>query len=166
MKKHICLLLVLSILFFFVSCKSANEDIEIPISFYYCTLLAHKDSKLPVFEVEIREAAYFNSDLVRILNNYLKGPETDELLNPFPAKTEIISVSRDDENITLVLSSEFSELTGLDLSIACAAISMTLFEITQCSSVTISADNVLLDGAEHIVISSDTLYMADFITVS
>ena len=166
MKRIISVLLLLTLALTFVSCKNKQDDIETPVLFYYCTQSAHKDSKMPVFEAEIRDATSFDGDLLSILNLYFKGPATDELATPFPSGTHVLSVIREDTDIVLTISSSFGELTGLDLSIACAAVSMTIIELTQCESVIICAQDMLLDGAEQIVISANMLYMDDIIPTS
>ena len=96
-----------------------------------------------------------------ILNNYLAGPKTKNLTNPFPGGTHLVSISLEQETATLILSDQIAELTGIDLTLACTCLSLTVKNMTGCAIVQIRAQNKLLDNQQSININTNTILLVD-----
>lgn len=159
MKRLLCLILVCTVALCFGGCKRPTEAIDMPASFYYCLPSESYETIHMVISSETRESKAYNQDLQGLINLYLQGPQTEDLINPFPDSVHVESISRYDTNIEVILSSRFARLTGVDLTLACACLSMTLMEYTQCENVSISVQNVSLDGNESITMTRDSLLL-------
>ena len=161
MKKTLCVIWVLVLLLSLPACTSSKEDIQEPAFFYYRQSELSYGTTPGVVAKEAREVAGHKQDYSHLLSVYLKGPESYTLYNPFPGSTSLRSFSMHDGTAFVHLSSSFASLTGLDLTLACACITLTVCEMTGVQQVTISADGVLLDGNPQITMTPDGLLMMD-----
>lgn len=161
MKRSICFGLCICLVLCLIACRNNREDIQQPVSFYYRTELVEFNAQDGIIASEIREAKYFKGDLEKLLNQYLKGPISNELRSPFPAAVSVEALTEADGVYYITLSQEFYALTGLELSMACACLTMTVMAQTQCASVTISVKDGLLDGNESITMGADNLLLID-----
>lgn len=99
-----------------------------------------------------------------IISNYLAGPTTQNLKNPFPAKLSLESVLIDNKTLYITVSDQLSELTGIHLMIACACLAKTGMELTNTTSVQISCRTALLDGKKSILLRNDSVIFEDMAT--
>ena len=67
----------------------------------------------------------------------------------------------EDSTTYVILSDQICKINNLDLTMACSCLSLTLFELTQCTSVQISAENNLIADQEVIIIEKDALLFSD-----
>lgn len=148
---------ILLLFLFLLGCSS--QTIQEPVNFYYpATDYIHSvDGNL--FSCEQREAAELENEQA-ILNLYLTGPLDPRFENPFPAGSRITQLRVSDYTATIVISDEFAQLTGISLSLGCAAISMTCMELTGTETVLIRAQTQLLDGDKEIVMTRDGLHIS------
>lgn len=160
MKKFFCLLLSITILCCLFGCKNQNKNLIKPAQFYYCNKTVIYDGSNNVFTAETREASGF-SDLLSLMNHYLKGPISSNLVSPFPTSAVILSIKEIGSTLDVTFSPQLSRLTGSELTLACVCTAMTLFELTEASTVLISADGVRLDGKDSIMITPDRLTFTD-----
>lgn len=160
MKKILSILLSIILIVSLYACDTADADVREPINFYYCTDPETYQSGADVFTTEVRDAAGYD-DHVSLINQYLKGPISDHLLSPFPAGVTVQELVQEEATIKIQLSTQFSRLTGSDLTIACAGLSMTLFELTGADTVEISVTDRTLDGNETVRISKGDLVFID-----
>lgn len=165
MKRCIILFLILLNLFSFAGCKQKKTDFVEPVVFYYCSDITDNNisdaSFHNVFVPETHEGAGFSNDAVGLLSLYLNGPLAQDLVSPFPSGMTVIAVQTNNEKTTIILSDEFAELTGLDLTIACTCLAMTVFQWNECDFVEISAESVLLDKQSSITIEREKLVFSD-----
>lgn len=157
MRKCLCLILALFILTGLMGCADNDAVINTPVNFYYRTLTSTYADSHKVVDYETREADPHSEDIVQLLNTYLKGPESPELNNPFPDGTTVVSLIQSGQNVDISLSSHFSRLSGIDLTVACACISLTIFDYTDCEQVTIRVSNAVLDQRDFITMTQDDL---------
>lgn len=157
MKRIIFFFLAITLVLSFCGCKGKPDSIEQPASFYYLEANAEKN----VFAAEIRETKQFSNDLQAIADDYFSGPTGDAYVNVFPADLHTVSVEIQDAKLILTVSDELSLLSGLDLSIACACMGMTLLEITECTQIEILTQTQPLDGKSSILLTLDDLYLLD-----
>ena len=149
MRRYLCILLVLSILFSLFGCRS--NDFENPIVFYYLRKTDTFDSDDSVIAHEIVEGSRY-SHISLVLSAYFQGPQDSTLESPFPAGTYLLNTQKADDILTITLSREFASLSGVSLSLACCALAKTVMEYTGVSAVQIQTLSTLLDGDASIVI--------------
>ncbi len=160
MKKILCLILISAISLGFIGCKPEADEIKKPVNFYYCRNPIDFDSAQGVITAEIRESANYRSQ-VKLIDRYLRGPESDALVSYFPYDTKVINLSVSNNTVTVEVSEYLSKVTGIELTLACTCLSMTLMELMNADTVNISAENALLDGKEVITITKDNLLFQD-----
>lgn len=162
MKRITLSIMILSLFISLCGCGQASEpDVVMPTAFYYHTDLDSKEDFNDIFVAEIREGIQYQNDHILLLNSYFSGPDSENLVNPFPSGLETVSFEIKDDTTYIVLSEKIAKLSALDLTMACSCLSLTLFELTQCDYVQISAENNLLADQEFITIGRDTLLLSD-----
>lgn len=165
MKRYLLWFLIVLLLFASTGCNQGSTDFLEPVNFYYCNDIAADDPSgnafYNIFVAEVHEGAGYTDNLQALLSLYLQGPIDASLVSPFPAELQIISVEEADSKISIVVSNELASLTGLDLTIACACLSMTVMELLPCDSVQISAESALLDKHRAITMTQDLLVLID-----
>lgn len=159
MKKIISISLALLLLLSLWGCGNSHDSIAVPAEFYYRNATASYNSDSAVICGETRESS--GHDLTDIVNIYLQGPITPNCLSPFPAGVTVVSVDQRDDRLYIVLSSPFDTLSGIDLTLACACLSKTMMELTQCNAVEISVPNASLNGKSSIIIDEQSLLLLD-----
>ena len=157
MKRTVSVLIIIALLLTGGGCRRKHDDFEQPVSLYY-TLLNSEDS---VFAAETREAKPYENDMLALTNCYFAGPVNESYVNVFPSGLCAISLVIEGDRVILTVSDELSTLSGLELSVACTCIAMTLFEITGTEMIEIVAENELLDSKKSVIISMDDLYLQD-----
>ena len=163
MKRFIAFILIFSLSLCCTACTRKNVSLQKPAAFYYCNAEVPYDGKTGGITAEMRESANFADDMIALLNEYLKGPLAEGFLSPFPDNVRIASFNTSATTVTVVLSREFSQLSGLDLIIACACITMTCLELSDAQTIRIRAQDATLDGAEFIEMSESSLLLIDFV---
>lgn len=161
MKRFLCLFISFVLFAAMMSgCKSEQEIVH-PAKFYYLSksISYHKEDGMIVSEVhDINGIA---EDLEKIADQYLLGPSDASHRSPFPQGTSVRKITHLNGILNIVLSSEFAELSGYELSLACACLTVTLQELADTQLVQISAENALLDGNEYITMSADSIVVYD-----
>lgn len=92
------------------------------------------------------------------LEEYFKGPASEELRSPFPAGTRVLHIDADENGVILKMSGEFFTLMGVDMSIASCCIAKTMSEYAGIPTVTLSdeLDTIHLEvQPEHYLLSND-----------
>lgn len=95
--------------------------------------LAAEPGSLPVDNVLPVQAAA--EELVRQL---LVGPAAEELVSPFPANTSMLSVDVSGTQARVDLTRAYGSLSGVDLTLADYCIAMTLTQLPEIRSVTVT----------------------------
>lgn len=161
MKKRICLLLCICLLFPLIGCAGSTEESENQFSFYYRRENVSFGTENGVIAPEIRELTAEKADLNAILDVYFGGPLDSAFQSPFPRESRLLDYSCSEEEITLTMNDAFSALSGVELTIACSCIAKTLLELTGTSRITIQAEDALLDGAQTITLTDGDLCLYD-----
>lgn len=99
--------------------------------------------------------------LLTVLEEYLKGPNDGSLHSPFPEGIQIYTAEQREETVILEFNAVLADLTGMDLTLACACASMTCLELTDAQNVSIRARGATLDGATQITMDADSLLLLD-----
>ena len=157
MKSNLRILVFLCICVLLVGCMPKSSA---AINFYY---LAQTDYNSPQGNIapELRKGNASPLAYEELLNSYLSGPNSNNLINPFPTETKLISITLEQQTATVVLSDQIAELTGVELTLACTCLSMTVKELTGCANVQIRAQTKLLDNHQAISINTNSVQFFD-----
>ena len=160
MKRLIAWMLLLVMAAALAGCRE-SEEIRDPVSFYYRRAAIEYGGEDGVVAPEKREAYGLREDLLALLQLYIRGPETEGLVNVFPHSAEVLAVSQEETVVTVHMSRSFSQLGGIRLSVACTCLAKTVMELTGAETVRISADNATLAGARYLEFDKDTVLLED-----
>lgn len=163
MRKFTFLLCCVMLLQLFAGCSGNNEEIEKPVSFYYINNEISYNSPEAVISDEIREGAQFQS-LEDLLAEYLDGPVSSELQTLIPSNVSLLSCVVNRDTADIYLSSQFSELSGINLTIACSAMLLTVHDFSGVQSICVYAENEKLDDKETFLLSLDDIVLVDTVT--
>lgn len=161
MKRLISILLCLSMLLPLIGCSEERETPKRPVNFYYRRADIRYGQSEGVITSEERESIGYEDDLRGLLLEYIGGPVSGDLARTFPEDTVIISFYYSDGTAKINFSHQFAQLTGIDLTIACACVTMTVIELTGIETVQISAAGALLDDYQYITMDKDCLLLLD-----
>lgn len=162
MKKTVLLIFAALFGILLLGCgKDSTEFVE-PANFYYLQHEISYNSSSGVICPEVVDVAEYGADPMKILNAYLIGPKSQDLISPIPTGVRIQSCSIQGQEALLTLSREFSVLSGVKLSSACSCIALTLGEFADIETVHFQIDEELLDGKEQItIVISDIILLDD-----
>lgn len=132
-----------------------------PIYFYYLRSDISYTGTTGVISSDLRDDLDPSAPLLQILEQYLSGPDGDDLLSPFPEDIEIVSAVQKDNLLLLEFNDRLSSLSGMDLTLACACITKTCLGLTDATSVSIRSKGAALDGAAQITMTADSLLLLD-----
>ena len=147
----------------FAGCSGKNEEIEKPVNFYYINNEISYNSPEAVISAEIREGTQLQT-LEDLLPVYLKGPESPELQTLIPNGVSLLSCVVNHDTAEIYLSSQFSELSGINLTIACGAMLLTIHDFAGVQSISVYAENEKLDDKEVFMLSLDDIVLVDKVT--
>ena len=82
-------------------------------------------------------------------------------MSPFPQNLQVKAIERTGDTVVITFTEEFSSLSGLDLSIACACICTTVNELIGNCDIRIESPTPFADGTYIIEISNDQLFLLD-----
>lgn len=159
MKRILTLLLCTALLL--CGCGTGQPKYDEPVTFYYQRteyIFGQTDS---VIAAETLEGAQINANLSSLLEAYLQGPTSEQLQNPFPADTRIEKVTRQGTVLQLKMNDKFSQLSGMELTIACACLSKTVLSLTDCTAVQIILVGELPDTQRIITMDNQSLLLMD-----
>ena len=154
-----CLLIFVSVLL--GGCAGDKPEIRKPAAFYYRRAEVRYGTADGVVAPEIRESDGFQDNLTALLNRYIQGPQSPELVNVFPKGSWVLSVSVSEELVLVHLNHAFSQLSGMNLTIACACMTKTVTDLTGVQTVRISAEVGNLGGAQYITVYGDEIVFED-----
>lgn len=161
MNRVLCYILAIVLLLSMAGCNTTSKDSNKTEKFYYCTNPITYGKETSVITPEIREPNNPNGNTMSIINEYLCGPVSDQYSSPFPGDVRVISISKSDRVVKICLSSQFSTLSGMRLTVAAACLSLTIFDLLEAESVIIQTDGALLNGKTSIRIDKDSLITMD-----
>ncbi len=161
MKHLTARLLIFALLLCLAGCAAQQQQPQQPVNFYYRQNPDSIRFDTPIVLPERRDAADYPEDLSALLALYLRGPAADTLVSPFPPGTRLLSVKLEDALVVLQMSAGFADLHGMDLTIACACLTMTCLDLTDAQQVRISVPDALLDGAKSVTMDRSALLLLE-----
>ena len=165
--KHIISVFLL-IAAFLTGCETKEvKNIENSVNFYYLRQSNTYGAVDSVFLAEARELSNVDLEPSVLLKHYLEGPQSTELVSPFPDKLQLVSFSVEDQRAYITLSNELTELDNFSRTLACACITKTILEITNVNSVEICVEiGAIQDDSLFITMDSKSLLLFDSATVT
>lgn len=160
MKKTLLIILAALCLIGLWGCSS-KHDPEKPVTVYYKRADLTYGSSDSVIAPAIMEGFGHESDAQYLLAQYLLGTDDPQFAATFPDGTSLVSFRVDGLTAKVILTDQFAQLSGIDLSIASACIAQTVMSITGCREVIISADTATLDGSNFITLTSESYMLQD-----
>ena len=158
MKRWISMACAAAMLFTLCACSKNNPSVVSPVNFYYKTDPANYQAGS--ITPEVRDSDGYDDNLKGLIQLYIDGPASKSYLNPFPKRLTVKSITVNNTTVELQLNAAFTQLTDLDMTTACACLTMTLLEITQRHRLIITAidesGNVIYTGSmtrDHILLS-------------
>lgn len=165
MKRFICIVLCFVMVFCLFACTQQQEKFVKPISFYYLRVQLpdqiHHGAADSVISPEIREGQLISKDIKMLLDYYLAGPITADYDSPFPQGTTLVEWHTEGATLCVTLSDEAAELTGIELTLACACLTKTFLELREFEAVRIQAESLPLDGKASITMDDTSLLLLD-----
>ncbi len=140
MKRFLSFICIAAALFCQFGCTNQAEKLKNPVDVFYCTSPIKYNSFEGVFAREQRDFAGWSGNLQGFLNEYVTGPTSNGLTSPFPLNGQILTLEHEGTAISLLLSIHFSKLSPNELTLACACLSMTLFQLSNADRVSFQID--------------------------
>lgn len=161
MRKITSFLLLLAAIVALFGCANPQTEFIEPVKFYYLRNELTYGKADSVIYHEFFEASGHSSDYVYLINHYLEGPQSDSLAHTFPRNVSVVSFQTEAGQAYLELTENFSFLSGMDLTIACACLTKTITELTGASALHISVEDALLDGNQTITMRMEDVLLLD-----
>lgn len=152
----LCAVLLLSLIGC-VSRTSSNRS----VAFFYCTKDIDHEGNAGAFGKELRNSAAYSEDIELLLNEYLKGPESDGLYSPFPEGSSVKRAKREGNVLTIYLSSQFDRIPLDRLSLALACLAQTCFQNTSAPVLLLIPDGTFIDGSTNRTLTADSFMFSD-----
>ena len=159
MKRYYLILLALSLALLSCGCVREKTVSEESFSFYYLSDKIEFQQDDGFIGKEMRNVT--GLDAAQMLELYLKGPQSQTLISPFPNGVTLVDFNSKGNNAVVKLSAEFAQLSEFRLASACACLTLTLCDFFGVSTVTIQAEDSLLDGKPAITMQKDQILLVD-----
>ncbi len=173
MKRFVALLLTVAIVFELFGCSAPAEPVDDAIHFYYPKAEFYlSESEIDFFSEngiigqENRQVSH-QTEPEYLINLYLRGPQSPELISPFPDQVTVINTNLNNNSLHLIMSPQFSTLTDIDLTIACSCLVKTCTELyaseqdIQLNSIRISTAGYPTGGAQWLDFNPNNLLVFD-----
>lgn len=161
MKKYLCFFLCVLIVGSLCGCGQEDIKLSDPVNFYYPVKIDYRYDYEPMIQPEQREGKGYEKNLLGFTDRYMNGPENHRLRSVFPQDCYPVSVCRNGSRITVYMSPGFTKLTGIDLTLACSCLTMTLTEYTGAETINICVKDIKLDGQRTIIMSKNDFTLVD-----
>ena len=142
MRRVFSAFLLLLILAGLTGCGNTRESsyeffyLRTPETYDYGTEQAVVASEDRSFPSPIQDTEY-------LLRLYLDGPVSETLRSPFPQGTRLLTLQHSSHTLTIRLSEEYAQLSGIRLSMAAACLAKTCFQLTD-------AENLIVLSGTHV----------------
>ncbi len=135
MKKIIICILTVALAICICGCGNQRSEMIHPVNVYYCRETADYNSDMGAFAAIQLDMGEWDGRTLAFVNFYISSPVKDGLKSPFPTGAGITAIEYLDNALRVQLNPLFSRLSAGELTVACACISLTLFELTSANSV-------------------------------
>jgi len=146
MKRTLALLILLALLVLLLPACAVRQEAPSPDDFelYYATSLEESigGDAIRADTLRIEDSASLDTDALAtaLLTALLDAPENAALRSPFPAGTSLQKLTIAGGRATVDLSEQYARLSGIDLSVADACLTLTLTQLDGVYAVHITAN--------------------------
>ena len=138
-----------------------TDSFHEPVVFYYCVNDIDYQNDPQIFGKEQHEGADYTGNLTGLLNEYLKGPKSDTLLNPFPAGSSVTSTKQEGNVLSIYLNEQFDRIPLEKLSIALACLVKTTLDYASAPVVLVFPHSTFIDGSTYRTYTEDSFLFSD-----
>lgn len=160
MRRLCCVVCLIAMILLFSGCSVAQTEYEKPIDFYYCKKEVTFGNNEGVISYETRECSHIEN-LDGLLEEYMAGPSSDELSNPFPSNIKFLNIATLNNHLIVMINQKDTSLTGISLTLACTCLGLTLLDHTNAECVEFYGEDDILDGHNVIIIDKNMLQLVD-----
>ena len=164
MKRIIVFILLIAMTVCICGCGNRGSEMIKPVNVYYCRETVDHSSDLGIFAPIQLDIGEWDGRMLAFINFYISAPVRDGLRSPFPTGAGITSIEYLDNALRVQLNPLFARLSTGELTVACACISLTLFELTNANSVRFNHHGATNDTVA--VMTRDNLLFKDEIAVN
>ncbi len=161
MRKLLCMLLILGCMVSMFGCASRQTNSDQQVTVYYRRSEPTYGAADSIIASTTLDATGHERDYSHLLQVYLNGCEADLFAPTFPENTYVVNFKLEALTAKIVLTDNFAQLTGMDLTIACICLTQTIISLTDCQEVIISTVFSPLDGNNFITLSRDSYLLLD-----
>lgn len=162
MKRFRCISVLFLAFSLLTSCAKTEESTQ-GYAFYFCQKTYEYGSDSSIIAAE-----YFSAETAmtpeQLIEQYLLGPQDESLSSPFPSGTTLHYLKIGAETTEITLSPQFASLEKIELTIACACLTLTISSVCNCTSVEISALDSLINNQKTITMDVNALALYDIVT--
>ena len=157
MKHALLILLAFSMLLCLCACSLGSSSDADHVTFYYCREDFAYNTQPGVIGSEERYVSSHGDNLMYLLPLYLTGPMDEELTSLFPKQVQLMSVEVQADRLVIALSDAAEEMEESRFTLACACLTMTCLELTDCVTVEITS------GERSVTMNRENLLLQDTI---
>ena len=155
MRKFLSTILILMLLILSAGCQVSSNTTH----FYYPRQEILGGQADGLITSEERDLSEKNTNLQHLLILYLEGPLSQDLRSPFPKGTAITKLDIQEGFLLLTLTDAFSQLEGLERTIAHACLAQTCFRMGDFDAILITS------GDKTVTLTPKTISLTDSIAV-
>lgn len=161
MKRNVAFLLGILLTCMLCACNAPANSKSSTVSFYYNAEDMVHNASYGSLKTEKFNAGSFSTDYEYLISRYLEGPTKSSHTSPFPVGVKLSHFSIQDNVAHVILTNEMAALTGADLTLACACLTMTILDFTQVESVQISTESAMLNNTDYITMDASCILLVD-----
>lgn len=157
--KHLSWIMLVLLLASVLSGCTRADNPKTPLKFYYPNLDISYGTENAFLAHEIREGE--GKTISDSIGEFLRGPKDSAFENPFPKGTKLLHFEQTERSVQIVVSDDYAAMTGLDLSIANACLTLTVLELADADSLTLRCETAVIDGQQSISLTRDSILLFD-----
>ena len=161
MKKRYCVYLIVTILLSLCSCAVKQQPPEGAIAFYYQRSSIDPAESDGVISKDYQVLSAPSSDYISVLKTYLQGPVSDPLHRVFPMGITLIDLDIQNKQADVVLGGTFDALEGMERTIFCACLTLTVCDLTGVRQVSIYREQDAAEGEPVSVMRPEEIVLLD-----
>ena len=161
MRKFLCILLVICTLLGIAACGHTDPMPENSIAVYYKREKPDYGTEDGLITGTYMESAGHENDYLYLLNQYLHSAPGEGFTATFPSGVSLISFQLEALTAKVVLNSNITNYSGMDLTIALTCLTKTIMSLTGCQEIILSASGTLLNGESFITLNQDSFLLID-----
>ena len=161
MRNILCILLIICSLLGITGCHNTAPAYESSVMVYFKTSKPNYGAEDGFIAATYMDSAGHEDDYLYLLNQYLRSTPTEGFAETFPNSVSLISFQLDALTAKVILNSNITNYSGIDLTIALTCLTKTIMSLTGCQEVIISARGALLNGESFITLNQDSFLLID-----